>query len=268
MTNHTDQERRLYEEACRQRAANNGRVYEDHYFKRASTSGDYLNPSCEHGWQVWQSARAQQPASVAVPEGWKLVPVEPSFEIRQALYNSGFEASDSILDYAYRYVLSATREPIKAYRDDSRKPHELAAAGCNCVRFGEGNPHWPCLIHAAPAPVVKQGEPIGEIDEGDDGAFVDLYGDQSFTLGQKVYAAPVAQSELLPPTLTKDELDDLREFHQAVCCDAGHRVEKSGMRRLAEIGAVESVGFGKHRLTEFGVYLLAALPTQRGSSDE
>ncbi|MEI1205949.1 hypothetical protein VUS15_00005, partial [Pseudomonas aeruginosa] len=58
------------------------------------------------------------------------------------------------------------------------------------------------------------------------------------------------------PSLTEGELEDLREFHLAVCCDAGHRVEKDGMRRLAEIGAVESVGFGKHRLTEFGQYLL------------
>lgn len=72
--------------------------------------------------------------------------------------------------------------------------------------------------------------------------------------------ARLAQPEQQPvaPTLTPAELEDLREFHEAVCCDAGHRVEKQGMRRLAEIGAVVAVGFGKHRLTEFGTYLLAA----------
>jgi hypothetical protein len=47
-----------YEQACRERAASNGRVYEDHYFKRSAETGDYLNPSAEHGWQVWQQARA------------------------------------------------------------------------------------------------------------------------------------------------------------------------------------------------------------------
>ncbi len=62
------------------------------------------------------------------------------------------------------------------------------------------------------------------------------------------------------PHLTAPELSDLMDFHSAVCCDHGHTVEKEGMRRLAQIGAVESVGFGKHRLTEFGVYLLAAAP--------
>lgn len=86
---------------------------------------------------------------VGVPDGWKLVPVEPSFETRQALYNSGFEAPDNILDYAYRSVLGAVKIPVEEYRDDPRKPHELSAAGCRCVRFGEGNPHWPCDLHAA-----------------------------------------------------------------------------------------------------------------------
>lgn len=26
-------------------------------------------------------------------------------------------------------------------------PAELSAAGCRCVRFGKGNPHWPCKLH-------------------------------------------------------------------------------------------------------------------------
>ena len=70
------------------------------------------------------------------------------------------------------------------------------------------------------------------------------------------------------PALTEQEAEDLFEFHEAVCCDAGHRVEKDGMRRLSEIGAVESVGFGRHRLTEFGTYLLAALADHDKQSGE
>ncbi|MFP5419924.1 MAG: hypothetical protein ACLGID_00455 [Gammaproteobacteria bacterium] len=34
-----------------------------------------------------------------------------------------------------------------SYQDDPRSPAELSLAGCNCVRFGEGNPHWPCKLH-------------------------------------------------------------------------------------------------------------------------
>lgn len=37
---------------------------------------------------------------------------------------------------------------LLSFKDDPRKPPELSAAGCRCVRFGEGNPHWPCPIHA------------------------------------------------------------------------------------------------------------------------
>lgn len=43
-----------------------------------------------------------------------------------------------------------------AYKDDTRKPHELSAAGCRCVRFGEGNPNWPCLIHTNSAPPASE----------------------------------------------------------------------------------------------------------------
>lgn len=34
-----------------------------------------------------------------------------------------------------------------SYQGDPRSPAELSLAGCNCVRFGEGNPHWPCKLH-------------------------------------------------------------------------------------------------------------------------
>ena len=51
-------ERVLYEQSCKERAASNGRAYEAHYFKRPAGVGEYLNPGAEHGWQVWQQARA------------------------------------------------------------------------------------------------------------------------------------------------------------------------------------------------------------------
>ena len=42
----------------------------------------------------------------------------------------------------------ALGDPEKcSYQDDPRSPAELSLAGCNCVRFGEGNPHWPCKLH-------------------------------------------------------------------------------------------------------------------------
>lgn len=32
---------------------------------------------------------------------------------------------------------------------------EISLAGCRCVRYGEGNPHWPCPLHSAPAQQVS-----------------------------------------------------------------------------------------------------------------
>jgi|GEM_PF-1520813 len=74
------------------------------------------------------------------------------------------EALQWIADYAFgdngneaaqraRAALSQQAEPApsQSYKDDPRTAAELSVAGCRCVRFGEGNPHWPCRIHAAPA---------------------------------------------------------------------------------------------------------------------
>lgn len=45
--------------------------------------------------------------------------------------------------------VSAGEQPISSYQGDPRSPSELSLAGCNCVRFGEGNPHWPCKLHSS-----------------------------------------------------------------------------------------------------------------------
>lgn len=43
--------------------------------------------------------------------------------------------------------VSAGEQLESSYQGDPRSPSELSLAGCNCVRFGEGNPHWPCKLH-------------------------------------------------------------------------------------------------------------------------
>jgi hypothetical protein len=54
-------------------------------------------------WQIWQAARAKS----VVPDGWVLVPVEPTEAIRDAMYTSGYEAADSLLNYTYKAMLAA-----------------------------------------------------------------------------------------------------------------------------------------------------------------
>lgn len=71
-----------------------------------------------------------------------------------AFLDGGFTAFER---YAALIAQTAPQqaEPVEQanplrYKDDPRTPVELSNAGCRCVRFGEGNPHWPCSIHTAP----------------------------------------------------------------------------------------------------------------------
>lgn len=58
------------------------------------------------------------------------------------------------------------------------------------------------------------------------------------------------------PEATQQQLNDLNNFFNSVCEGGLHSVEKSGIQSLTELGALENCGFGKHRLTRFGTYLL------------
>ena len=69
-------------------------------------------------------------------------------------------------------------------------------------------------------------------------------------------SAPVA-GEAQPPVLPGDALDALRNFKLSVIRDGYHKVRKQMIRQLAEAGALESLGFGKHRVTQYGEWLLS-----------
>lgn len=58
------------------------------------------------------------------------------------------------------------------------------------------------------------------------------------------------------PEATQKQLNDLHNFFSSVCEGGLHSIEKAGIQSLTELGALENCGFGKHRLTRFGTYLL------------
>jgi hypothetical protein len=61
--------------------------------------------------------------------------------------------------------------------------------------------------------------------------------------------------------LLPDDMAALKRFYEC-CCDfeaGGHDVPKDAMKRLTELGAVRSIGFGRHQTTAFGDYLLGEL---------
>lgn len=51
----------------------------------------------------------------------------------------------------------------------------LDAPACRCKRYGKGNPHWPCPVHASP-PAQHQVEPTEEMKEAGCQAYMDADG--------------------------------------------------------------------------------------------
>ena len=72
---------------------------------------------------------------------------------------------------------------------------------------------------------------------------------------------PVAAQPAVPDgLLTAADMKHLRRFAEcAEDCD-GHDVPKEDMKRLERLGAVRSLGFGRHETTAFGDAMLAATP--------
>jgi hypothetical protein len=64
-------------------------------------------------WDAWQVARAtEQPA--AVPEGWKLVPIEPTEEMLN-VYHGYYRSGKGYLDLSiWRDMLAAAPQPSPA----------------------------------------------------------------------------------------------------------------------------------------------------------
>lgn len=77
-----------------------------------------------------------QPQQAGVPEGWKLVPVEPTVEMRRA----GTAANDGIVSDIYRAMLAAAPQPPSA-QDDAiealREVARIAHDGGGNLGFGE-----------------------------------------------------------------------------------------------------------------------------------
>lgn len=70
MSNSIDQEREAFEAGLHVQS------------RRRNEVGDYVLPSIQDRWEGWQARASVQPAGGAVPEGWKLVPIKPTAEMK------------------------------------------------------------------------------------------------------------------------------------------------------------------------------------------
>ncbi|MBN0754549.1 hypothetical protein JTL99_24505, partial [Pseudomonas aeruginosa] len=50
-------------------------------------------------------------AQHSVPEGWKLVPVEPTEDVLEAIHNGGYVGDDQELRWFYQSILAAAPAP-------------------------------------------------------------------------------------------------------------------------------------------------------------
>lgn len=87
-----------------------------------------------------------------------------------------------------------------------------------------------------------------------------------------LYTAPPAAAHedeaVRAPEASAQDMANLNNFFMAVVQDSGHTVDKAGMRSLTELGALENCGFGKHRLTRFGEYLMEQDAAMRAQGEE
>ncbi|HEJ3239718.1 TPA: hypothetical protein SL340_000899 [Pseudomonas aeruginosa] len=63
------------------------------------------------GLMGWAHAALSAQAQHSVPEGWKLVPVEPTEDVLDAIHNGGYVGDDQELRWFYQAILDAAPAP-------------------------------------------------------------------------------------------------------------------------------------------------------------
>lgn len=94
---------------------------------------------------------------------------------------------------------------------------------------------------------------------------LNYWGGRVYMAKQEVLASgitelqPAQQRDSKDAWISVEDMAYLMRFQE--CCEdsdsGGHDVPKDCMKRLAEIGVVQSVGFGKHQITSFGDFVIA-----------
>ncbi|MGV2862110.1 hypothetical protein [Achromobacter sp. AGC39] len=85
-----------------------------------------------------------------------------------------------------------------------------------------------------------------------------LAGDFACVLAQHLSKLRADGGQAGAPMLPSDAPDALRDFKLTVIQDGFHKIGKPMIQQLAQAGALESLGFGKHRVTEYGEWLLSS----------
>ncbi|GKS85833.1 hypothetical protein AVMA1855_16795 [Acidovorax sp. SUPP1855] len=110
--------------------------------------------------------------------------------------------------------------------------------------------------------LAARGEPVvyrvSDPDEPELGQWFEEEPPPSYLKSEPLYTAPQPNAALADGWLNPDDLAALERFSE--CSEDseadGHDVPKERMKRLAELGAVQARGFGRHETTAFGRLVL------------
>lgn len=188
-------------------------------------------------WRGWQAALAQQPAQ-AVPDGWKLVPVEPTEEMLDALFENGMQdEDDDLIRSAYSALISVAPAAPVVHTDDAavdrfatRMKAKLAAARAK-GRGGLDDPAQ-CSVESLAALLVEH------LRKGNAGTFEDV-ANFSMMLHQRGAdprvladaAAPAAQEPVIGWAFHNP--DTGWEWHEDHPVESGMAEDATGMRQMS-----------------------------------
>ncbi|MOA18464.1 hypothetical protein D3C78_1387830 [compost metagenome] len=119
-----------------------------------------LQLACE----TWTAALAQQQAPVAVPDGWKLVPAEPTekmLESDSVKCHCGYQFSADLFDHVYRQMIAAA--PAEPVAQEPRLKNRTIAVKTNTISGAEA---WTAGKHGVILYGTKE-EAQADADESD-----------------------------------------------------------------------------------------------------
>ena len=159
------------------------RIRKNNILEFAETAGIYFNIVTNNAWELWQAAQAQ-----AVPEGFVLVPKEPTDKTIAHMTNTPVEVNllcdhaDTFLSegeacIAYQAMIEA-QEPAPLKLGDLVKPIDhryTLASGCERYPYAyvvntnpfqlmseEGDMYWCCTVEAGGYKLIKSNDQLPE----------------------------------------------------------------------------------------------------------
>lgn len=108
-------------------------------------TGDINFSDCntDYAWEAWQAALTQPKAGDVVPDGWKLVPIEPT----EKMVGAGIMAYQGKCEDSYAAMLDAAPQPPEQVRQDEVYGDILPAVGSRVfIRHGRDDDAHACIV--------------------------------------------------------------------------------------------------------------------------